>query len=193
MPTRERDREGQQQQRGGKILKFENRKYEEIDFVVPAQDTKGHSERLYFRVQPGHARDLQSILQSKRFPFRTTGDIGRMAINMVIELLTEMEPIPSVTQQNEAIIKIIRDDEFFIEFTNSFELMAKSVNRYVSMGETGQARRLILEIREQIKAMPKGYWRQKYKKELVSKFGHLIGTGQGAGLKEGTEDDEDEE
>jgi hypothetical protein len=51
---------------------------------------------------------------------------------------------------------------------------------------------MVIMIRDEISKMPKGYWRKKYKKELMAKFGHLIGAGSGAKLGHG-EDDQDQD
>jgi hypothetical protein len=163
-----------------RVLKFENKKYTEEDFVIPAQDTKGHSERAYCRVPPGFLRDMKVIISSRRFPFRTMGDIQRLAIKLVIELLKELEPIPSVSGQVDAIIRIVRDEEFHQEFLGAFEQVGKTINRYMGEGQEPQARRMLVMVRDEIKQMPKGYWRTKYWKELNAKYAHLM---RGAGMK----------
>lgn len=170
-----------------RVLKFENRKYNEEDFVIPAQDTKGHSERIFYRVQPGMMRDLKVIQSSRRFPFRTIGDIGRLGTKLVIEMLKMMEPMQSVSGQVDSIIRIVRDEEFHLEFMGTFEQVGRAINRYISGGEESQARRMLIMIRDEIKKMPVGYWRSKYWKELNAKYGHLM---KDAGAKlEGVEDD----
>lgn len=174
----------------GRVLVFQNRKYTEEDFVIPSQDTKGHSERFYFRVQPGHARELGIILASKKFPFRTQGDIGRLAVKLVIDLLKDMEPMPSVSGQVQAIIQIVRDEEFHQEFMATYDQATKVINRYIGGGEMGQAHRVIMLLQEEIRKMPKGYWRNKYKKELVLKFGSIM---KDAGVKLGAEGSNEEE
>ena len=173
-----------------RILTFENRKYEEEEFIIPAQDSKGHSERIYYRIPPGMMRDLKIILASKKFPFRTVGDIGRLATKMIIELLTGLEAIPSVNRQVDAIASIVRDEEFQQEFIGIYEQAGRVINRYISQGEESQARKMLVAIRDQIRAMPKGYWRKKYWNELNAKYGHLM-KDKGVGLEHGMEEDED--
>lgn len=177
-------------ERGTNILMFENKKYREEEFIIPAQDTKGHSERFFCRIPPGMMRDLKIIKESKRFPFRTMGDIGRVAIKLMIELLQNMEPIPSVNQQVDTIAGLVRDEEWHQEFVGTFELVGRAINRYIAAGEGNQARRLLMKIRDEIRAMPKGYWRSKYWKELNTKYGHIL-KDAGAKLDEGEDDEVD--
>lgn len=178
--------------RTARILMFENKKYKEEDFVLPAQDTKGHSERIFYRVQPGMMRDLKHILNGKKFPFRTLGDIGRLGTKLVVDMLKTMEPIPSVSQQVDTIIRIVRDEQFHLEFVSTFEQVGQALNRYIGAGEEGQARRVLVMIRDEIKKMPKGYWRTKYWKALNEKYGHLM-KNAGTGLGEGQEDEEEDD
>jgi hypothetical protein len=173
-----------------RILQFENKKYQEEDFIIPAQDTKGHSERVFCRVQPGIARDLRIIVQSRKFPFRTSGDVLRLATKLIVEMLQKMEAMPSVSGQVEAIIKVVRDEQFYQEFVATYEEVNKAVNRYIGAGEEGQARRLIMLVRDQINLMPKGYWKSKYGKELNQKFGYLM-KGAGVDLSDGKDEEEE--
>lgn len=158
----------------GALLIFQDKKYKEEDFVIPASDTKGHAERIYFRIQPGEMRNLKSILASKKFPFRTLGDMGRLGTHMLIEMLLKMEKIASVSGQVDAVIRIVRDEEYHQEFVQTFEEISKTVNRYVSGGETRRARKVLAEIRGTIQDMPDGYWKGKYEKEIENKYGHLL-------------------
>lgn len=178
--------------KAAKILVFENRKYQGEEFIIPATDTHGHSERIFFRIQPGLMRDLKVVVASNKFPFRTIGDVGRLATKMMVELLQSLEPIPSVNGQVNAIIRIVRDEEMHQEFVGTFEQVGRSINRYISAGEHGQARRMLVAIRDEIRGMPKGYWRKKYWTELNAKFGHLM-KGGGAKLSDGIEDEDDED
>lgn len=178
-----------------KILMFENRKYNETEFVIPSQDTKGHSERFQFRIQPGHLREINEIMASKKFPFRTQGDLGRLAIKLTIDLLKSMEPMPSVLSQTDAIIELIRNEEYRLEFLAAFEMVSKAISQYISAGEQGQARKMVVMIGDKIKLMPKGYWRKKYSNELKQKFGYLL-KDAGASLTDSDDridEDEDDE
>lgn len=153
-----------------KVILFRDEKYTEEDFIIPAQDTKGHSERIFVRCQPGHVRDLNVIVNSKRFPFKTSGDILRLAIKQMIQELSRMEPIPSVAQQVNTVIQLVRDEQFHQEFNECFDQIARSMDRYINGGAKDQARRLLIKIKNQFDEMPDGYWKVKYLKELGVRY-----------------------
>jgi len=71
--------------------------------------------------------------------------------------------------------------------------MNRTVNRYISNGEANQARRMLVQVKEAVRNMPKGYWRSKYWKEINSKFGHLMGKEAGAKLDEMEDNDDVDE
>ena len=175
-----------------RLLIFKNKRYTEEEFIIPSQDTKGHSERIYFRVQPGHARELNMMLASKKFPFRTMGDMLRLFTKLGIDLLKTVETFPSVSGQVDSVLKIVRDEQFYLEFISIYEQAGNAINRYIGSGEHGQARKLVVMMREEIRKMPKGYWREKYGKELKNKFGYLL-KDAGAGLTEAETETEAED
>lgn len=153
-----------------KVILFRDEKYQEEDFIVPAQDTKGHSERIFFRCQPGHLRELSMIINSKRFPFKTDGDIIRLALKCIIAELNRMESVPGVSQQVNAVIQLVRDEQFHQEFDECFDQIARSMQRYVNAAAKDQARRLLLKIKAQFDDMPDGFWKRKYLQELGDRY-----------------------
>lgn len=166
--------------------------YDPVDFVIPAQDHQGHSERLYCRVQPLHDRQVDKVVASKQFPFRTKGDVMRWCVVRGLKLLETLEPIAvkGFMQQADAIQEMLRDEIYMQEFMQMFESLQKVVGQHVAMGAQGEATRLVAQTKfklEQIEGEP--HWRKRALEELNRRFGHMLQQ-RGVGLAE-MHDDED--
>jgi len=66
-------------------IKLEDLKPE--SFRVGGSDAKGHNVRMFFRTQPGHGHQCDSIIQSKIFPYRRKGDLLRHALHRHLQWL----------------------------------------------------------------------------------------------------------
>lgn len=145
-------------------------KYDPADFIIPAQDAKGHSERVYASIQPGDSRSLDIIRESRRFPFRTKGDIIRWAIHQGIKQLEQMEDVPSVSAQVDMIAALVREEQFNSEYEHTFDQMAGVINRHMANGAYGEVRRVIAHARAMMDRMPDGYWKDRYLGTLDDRF-----------------------
>lgn len=146
----------------------------ENEFRVPASDTKGHSARQWFRCIPAMAREVEQVLQSKRFPYRTKGDILRHALHRHMAWLSTLEPMVTCTGQVEAILEIMRDEEMNEDFALVFGKMDELISRHLASGSDREATRLVLTVKQHIDKMPDGFWKDKYSDQLTSKYGKLI-------------------
>lgn len=150
--------------------------YDPSDFCIPAQDHQGHSERLWCRVQPLHDRQVDVILRSKNWPFRTKGDVIRWALVRGLKVLETMEPnVKGFMQQADAINDMLRDEQYMQEFMGIFEKMSKVVNQHIAMGAPGEATRLVAQIRHKLDQMEgEPHWKKKCMEQLKERFGHLL-------------------
>lgn len=151
------------------------------EFVVPASDSQGHSGRLTMRMAPGYLRELDLIMSARVFPYGSRGDIMRHALKRHLRFLRSMAPFPSVQAQVFAIEEIVREEEFYQQFASIFDSLNSAVSRAISQGEAKRATSLVARVKSKINDMPEGPWRDKYQKELESRFGHII-SGQGISL-----------
>lgn len=149
-------------------------KHDPADFIVPARDARGESVRMWNRIQPGHDRAISVIVNSKKFPFKTPGDVVRYCLHKQLAILEKMEGLPSVTQQVEAMLGVLRDEEFHQEFQAFLSHATTVVNRHVGEGADGEARRVVARLKHEIEKMPDGHWKGKYGKMLQTQFGHLL-------------------
>lgn len=180
-------------------LHGKTRKHDPADFIVPAKDTKGESVRVWCRVQPAHDRAVSTIFYSRKFPFKTPSDILRWCIHTGLKRLEVMEDVPSVTQQVEAMMVILRDEEFHQEFQGFLQHAQAVINRHIADGAHGEARRVVAMLRTKVAGMPDGYWKKKYQRTIETQFSHLL-SAQSAGkiklmprVRAEQDDDDDEE
>ena len=151
-------------------------------FRVASQDQHGHSERIWFRAQPGHVRQLRSVVALRIWPYRDAGDLLRHALDRHLKWLESLAPIPSVTKQVDAILEILREEEFNTDFRTVFDKLQQQIAVYVSMGSDGEAREMVNRVRQYIDDMPNGNWRRRYIEEIDSRFGHLKTNARPVGL-----------
>ena len=144
------------------------------EFRVPASDTKGHSARHWFRCIPIMARQVDQIVQAKKFPYRTKGDLLRHALHRHMKWLSTLEPMVTVSGQVDAVLEIMRDEEMNDDFSLVFEKMKERVSQHLASGANREAVRLVMTIQGCINEMPGGFWKDKYKKQLKNQFGDML-------------------
>lgn len=154
------------------------------EFRIPASDTQGHTARANFRLQPGHDRELEALCgPNSWFPYRTKGDVIRHAIQRHLTWLETLAPLPSVTKQVDAIIELVREEEFQAEYNQVFDAIAPRISTLISNGQVEQARSLVVRIERLMQEMPEGYWKNQHLQELQRRFGYLLAMGSPYGSK----------
>lgn len=151
-----------------------NREPQADDFRIPASDTKGHSVGVTFRVQPGHYQQIGAILGSKAFPYRSIGDLVRHALTRHLRWLDAQGPVPSVVKQVDAIMEVMRNDEFQADFHRLFDFSSKQVSHALTHNQPDRARALVRRAKSHIDDMPDGYWKDEYLREFEEKYGYLL-------------------
>lgn len=144
------------------------------EFVIPASDRKGHSERVWVRIQAGHDRQLSTVLNSKWFPYQSKGDIIRHALARHLAWLETIAPVPSVTAQVNSIIELIREEQFDTELQDIIHKMEEQISLYLAAGQVGRAKSLVSRILSKIDQMPEGEWKDVYKKMINDKYASFI-------------------
>lgn len=148
----------------------------ERDYIIPAQDAKGHHARLYCRTIPAVARMVADVHASRKYPFRTVGDLVRWCIVHGTKRLAAGAGIITVTAQADAMIAVFQDEEMQLQFMEFFTYMQRITNTYVESGAPGEARRVAALARAHIEAMPELqlYWKGKYREELLRRYSTLL-------------------
>lgn len=151
-----------------------DRDREPSEFRIPASDTKGHNIRNWFRCMPAMARQVEQVIQSKVFPYRTKGDLFRHALHRHMHWLSTIGEVPSVSKQVDVILEIMRDEEMSNDFSLVFEKMEERISSHMASSSLGEATRLVIRICAIIDEMPDGFWKDKYAKQIKDKYGNLI-------------------
>lgn len=149
-------------------------KYDPADFLVPGQDHMGHSERLWCRVQPLHQRQVEIVVKSKNWPFRTNGDVLRWALVRGLKQLEQMENVQSFLGQADAINEIVRQELYMMEFSRLFDNLEKVISQHLAAGAKGEARKLVAITKAKVEAIEEPYWKSKCLEEMKRRFGHIL-------------------
>ena len=144
------------------------------EFRVPASDTKGHSARQWFRCIPSMARQIEQVIQSKAFPYRTKGDILRHALHRHMQWLQTLDPVITICSQVDAMLELLRDEEMNNDFNVVFTRLDFRINHYLSDGSQEEAIRLVGVIRDHVERMPNGFWKDRYRSKLVKSYKDLL-------------------
>lgn len=155
--------------------------YSPSDFIIPGSDHQGHSERVYCRLQPQHARLMSKIMSSRKFPFRTQGDAMRWAIVRGLKVLDKMDPMPGFMGMADTINEVLRQEQYLQEFKQMFNTMAQVIQAHISSGAEGEARKLLTIVLGHIRNMQaEPFWQKRAEEEVRTRFGHLM---EGGGKK----------
>src|SRR5437667_163491 len=91
-------------------------KYKPEDFIVPPNDSKGRGHRFSLSIHPAHNRELDIIVASRKFPFKTNADIMRWCLLRGLKILESLEAVPSVSGQVEAMMVTLGDEKDLAEY-----------------------------------------------------------------------------
>ena len=130
------------------------------------------------------ARQVEQVIAGKKFPYRTKGDLLRHALHRHITWLATQDAVQSVAGQVDTIVELMKDEEMNADFLMVFDKLSERISGHLSSGANGEATRLIRMVQDHIKAMPDGYWRDRYQGQIEMKFGHLVKTQGKANLGE---------
>lgn len=164
----------------------------ERHYLIPLKDSHGHAERINLRVLPLYLARLNKLLHSEKFPFRSTNDIVRYAIDRQCRVLEEAAGLPSTLyRQTEAMKRVLVQHQMQLDFLALFDDTTRTAQDLIGTGATEEAAKLVSDLRHQIDGMEDGYWKVRYRRELDNRFGHLLRVvaGEGASLGDISEDE----
>lgn len=98
------------------------------EFIIPATDEDGRSERCQFRCSARLYAWMEDIVAAKKFPFRRDGDLMRYGLYLACWHLTKMEPgISSMQAFVDATAAAVRRAELCADVTNHVEKLAACI------------------------------------------------------------------
>jgi hypothetical protein len=148
-------------------------KYDPSKFIIPPSDSKGVSVRIQARCPPDMQRGIDEVLVSRRFPFKSDGDVIRWCVRQGFKLLNEMEDVNTVGQRVDMLTQLLDEEKSHADFLHSFTRLQESVSRYLADQSPEQAVRVIAMAKHTFESMPDGYWKDKYLQRLKEQFGSI--------------------
>ena len=146
--------------------------YDHTHFVVPGQDAKGHSVRVWCRVQPTVDHEIEAIVTSKNWPFRVKGDFVRWAIWEGVKRIEKMKPVPgSMIIVADSIMASCKAKEIWLAFKNSIDATETTVKALRDSGNESEAIKLLSELRSRVMQLEEASWRDQWMREFDSRFG----------------------
>ena len=148
---------------------------DERDFIIPIiKDKHGHDARIWARISPVVAQQIDTIIASGFFPYRTNAMLIRHAIHNHLRRLEGMAPVKSVMAQVDAIMEILREDEFNIDFKETLDRFTKQISDYLANGQVGRAKSLTSRVLGKVEQMPEGEWKDMYRDAITNRFGPML-------------------
>ena len=138
-----------------------------MDFrPVPAANKYGASSTLSCKVMNEMAAEIQALVQSGRFPFRTNSDLMRHALDSTIRTLNDSEPGIINRDATELMMEIVTRERRYNELNSTVEEAVKLMGEAVAQGRMQDARRTFQQAYSVISDMPEG--------EMLDNCLHLV-------------------
>lgn len=147
------------------------------NWVIPTRDAQGHHTRMWINMPPLMKDLLNKIVGEKAFPYRSAPAVVRHAIIRHAKWLAaqcDNPDLKSVVVQVDAVLDIMRDEDFQADFLLTFDKLQERVTAFTANGDYDQATFFLLRVRNALKKMPSGYWSSRYVTEFDRKFQHIL-------------------
>ncbi len=145
---------------------------DEIQFVVPASDSQGHSVRIWLWMPQGLKNQIDMILASKLWPFRTEPDVIRyfiMAGFRHLELTAPL-PYPTILGTLEMMRQIMVDEVYSIGVLEGIEKLEEIYHDHIKARRFEEARDLVSRNVQAAEGMPEGLLKKRVLATLDEKF-----------------------
>jgi hypothetical protein len=154
-------------------------KYNFADFIYPASDNKGHSSPVGFRCDSKYLRNIDVLVSSRRFPYKTGSDLLRHALHAHLHYLAELEPsIPVRLSILDTAVELARAQQMLLRYQNTVREIATTVEQLTREGLSSEARKLVKNIMQEVEDDPiEDAWKDRLGKELLEKYGYLFPSG----------------
>ena len=112
------------------------------------------------------AAEIQALVQSGRFPFRTNSDLMRHSLDSTIRTLNDSEPGIINRDATELMKEIVTRERRYNELNNTVEEAVKMMGEAVAQGRMQDAKRIFQQTFSVISDMPEG--------EMLDNCQHLV-------------------
>jgi len=139
---------------------------------IPAANKYGHSATLSCKVLPEMAVEIQALVQSGRFPFRTSSDLMRQALDSCIRQLNDSEPGIINRDATELMQELVVRERRYNELSSMAEEAVRMIGEAVTQGRLQDAKRLFQQVHSVLADLPEGEMQEQALNRL-EKFDHL--------------------
>ena len=145
------------------------------EFLIPSGDAQGHSVGLSFRLPKDWVAQINTILLSRKFPYKSLGYFMRHALLRHFNYLSKLEYIPKSTiAQIRAMIELMEEDAKQQGFELAIEKLSERVSFYVGRQQYGRAAGFVLKFLEKTEEIEEDYWRDYIQTAIRQRFGNLL-------------------
>jgi hypothetical protein len=145
------------------------------EFRVPASDSKGHTTRQYFSCTPDLSAQVDELFQSRKYPYRTKGDILRHALYRHMRLLSSMDPdLAEGWDLVEMGLELMRGQETEREIQSIFASLDKTVRTHAANGEVSEAIRWVTRVYSTFLKQSEGYIRDRALAQIKQRYGQYL-------------------
>ena len=154
----------------------EHGNYNPDEFIIPAQDDKGHSIRETVRISNELQRDIEVLIQGRVFPYKTSGDLLRHAVVRHIEWLHKLETgFPKhLLSAYQAQMDVLREEEMRLAAHNVFKKLHDQVEAYLASGEPGEARRVAATVKSRLAGVADSAWKRRFETRFLRQYTDLL-------------------
>jgi hypothetical protein len=148
------------------------------EFIVPAQDSKGHSAPISFRVPPGFLRELEEFMtEGREFGWKTNSDFYRWAVwhgmRWAARKLGNQRILNRMAIADDGL-KALQHETARIQVQDTLAEMEKMVRDLLSVRAYLPIHRALVEARGHLTKIDDEYWREHWLREFDVKFGHHL-------------------
>jgi len=145
-------------------------------FTIPGTDERGHSSRCQFRCSPELDRQVEEVISSKQYPFRTKGDLFRFAVfDTVRRLIRYGRHIPDFCRQLELTHIVLRRKLKMATFDETLDMLGNTIEELRHRGAAGEILEIFREMDIQIDncVATDPEWGKRWKEQIDRRFGRL--------------------
>jgi len=146
------------------------------EYMVPAQDSHGHSAKVVIRLPPGLKRQMSIIVSRHVFPFETDTDIARWCLFVGIKALRVKMRDPEISSLHSMTETWKSQAQYNMEhahFEDILTTLRSTIDSLLSRKALRAARKMIVDVREGLGELD-AYWKRKYESEIISKYSFLF-------------------
>lgn len=147
------------------------------EFLVPVQDSHGHSARAITRMPPGMKQQINIILQTGIFPWETESDFIRWCVYRGLLQVEEKARNPEITSLQALMnswVAACRYEMEQLHYAQVLDRISESARKLIDQGHWPRAQKLLEEVKENVDMIDEPYWNKRYRKLLEERRDEIL-------------------